>query len=72
MEHSIELCTNKLRSQKVMRQQIDKHHRQIYHAVINRQPQWAQKAAAAHVRYVCEQLRILNQQENPVSIPSES
>ena len=59
MEHSVELCTSKLRSQKVMRQQIDKHHRQIYHAVINRQAQWAQKAAAAHVRYVGEQIRVL-------------
>ncbi|OED44794.1 GntR family transcriptional regulator [Endozoicomonas sp. (ex Bugula neritina AB1)] len=57
MLHSVELCVTKLRSQEKMQQKIDKHHRQIYHAVINRQAQWAQKAAVAHVRYACEQLR---------------
>ncbi len=57
MYHSVELCVSKLRSNRSTGQQIDKHHRQIYHAVINRQAQWAQKAAAAHVRYACEQIR---------------
>lgn len=59
MLHSVELCVRKLRSHTARGQQIDKHHRQIYHAVINRQAQWAQKAAAAHVRYACDQLRAM-------------
>jgi GntR family transcriptional activator of glc operon len=48
------------------KQQIDKHHRQIYHAIISRQAQWAQKAAMTHVRHVSDSLRQIEQQEKNI------
>lgn len=42
--------------QKVM-DQINKHHRQIYTAIMARQPLWAKKAATAHVRHVCDTIK---------------
>jgi GntR family transcriptional activator of glc operon len=46
-----------------VRQQIDKHHRQIYNAVISRQ---AQKAATAHVHHVCDSVREIETQEHGI------
>ena len=59
---SVETSVHNLSQREEFRRQIDKHHRQIYKAVINRQPARAQKAAMAHVRHVSESLRLLEQE----------
>ncbi|WP_207062679.1 FCD domain-containing protein [Motiliproteus sp. SC1-56] len=64
--HSVHASVANLSHRPQVRQQIDKHHRQIYHAIINRQAQWAQKAAAAHVRHVCESIREIEKQERHI------
>ena len=66
MLHSVQASVANLSHRPQVRQQIDKHHRQIYNAVINRQSQWAQKAAAAHVRHVCESIREIEKQEQSI------
>ena len=55
--HSVQASVANLSHRKTFKQQIDKHHRQIYHAIISRQGEWAQKAALAHVKHVSDSLR---------------
>ncbi len=64
--HSVHASVKNLSHRSLFRQQIDKHHRQIYNAVINRQTQWAQKAATAHVRHVCSSLREIEKTEQKI------
>jgi GntR family transcriptional activator of glc operon len=66
MLHSVHASVSNLSHRVNIRQQIDKHHRQIYNAVISRQAQWAQKAATAHVRHVCESVREIEKQEHSI------
>ncbi len=66
MLHSVHASISNLSHRPQVRQQIDKHHRQIYNAVISRQAQWAQKAATAHVRHVCESVREIEKQEQGI------
>ena len=63
MLHSVHASVSKLSHRTPVRQQIDKHHRQVYNAVISRHAQWAQKAAAAHVRHVCKCVREIESSE---------
>lgn len=66
MLHSVHASVSNLSHRTQVRQQIDKHHRQIYNAIISRQAQWAQKAAATHVRHVCESVRDIEKQEQSI------
>jgi len=54
---SVQASVDNLNHRQAFKQQIDKHHRQIYHAVISRQAKWARKAAMAHVRHVSDSLQ---------------
>ncbi len=63
MLNSVQAAVANLSPRKAFKQQIDKHHRQIYHAVISRQARWARKAAMAHVRHVSDSLRLIEAQE---------
>lgn len=47
---------NNLYHRAAYKEQIDKHHRQIYNAVLGRQPEWARKAATAHIKNIRERL----------------
>jgi len=64
MLNSVQASVANLSHRDAFKQQIDKHHRQIYHSVISRQAKWAQKAAMAHVAHVAEALRAIETQEN--------
>ena len=64
MLNSVRASVANLSHRDAFKQQIDKHHRQIYHSVISRQAKWAQKAAMAHVAHVAEALRAIETQEN--------
>lgn len=64
--HSVQASVSNLSHRDQFRQQIDKHHRQIYNAIISRQALWAQKAATAHVRHVCESIREIEKQEQGI------
>ncbi|MBR9866041.1 MAG: FCD domain-containing protein [Oceanospirillales bacterium] len=66
MLHSVQASVLNLSHRKAFKQQIDKHHRQIYHAVISRQEEWAQKAAMAHVKHVSDSLRQIEQEEKSI------
>ncbi|SMR74914.1 FCD domain-containing protein [Marinobacterium sediminicola] len=61
---SVQASVMNLNHRQAFKQQIDKHHRQIYHAVISRQARWARKAAMAHVRHVSEALRQIEEAEH--------
>ncbi|GGO84842.1 transcriptional regulator [Marinobacterium nitratireducens] len=63
MLHSVQASVLNLSHRKAFKQQIDKHHRQIYNAVISGQANWAQKAAMAHVHHVSEAMRQIEQEE---------
>ncbi|SIS54951.1 FCD domain-containing protein [Neptunomonas antarctica] len=64
--HSVQASVVNLSHREIFKQQIDKHHRQIYHAVISRQSEWAQKAAIAHVQHVSESLRQIEKDEQSI------
>nr|WP_245635118.1 FCD domain-containing protein [Marinobacterium profundum] len=66
MLYTVQASVLNLSHRTTFKQQIDKHHRQIYHAIISRQSQWAQKAAMAHVRHVSDSLRQIEQQEKNI------
>lgn len=63
MLNSVQASVSNLNHRRAFKQQIDKHHRQIFHAVISRQAHWARKAAMAHVRHVSDSLRQIEEQE---------
>lgn len=48
------------------RQHIERHHRQIYNAIISRNAVWARKSAAAHVKYVSDALQNLEASDQPI------
>ncbi|HEV8078522.1 MAG TPA: FCD domain-containing protein [Marinobacter sp.] len=64
MLNSVQASVANLSHRDAFKQQIDKHHRQIYHSVINRQAKRAQKTAMAHVAHVTEALRSIETQEH--------
>lgn len=66
MLHSVQASVLNLSHRKSFKQQIDKHHRQIYHAVISGQGEWAQKAAMAHVQHVSDSLRQIEKEEQSI------
>jgi len=57
MMQSVLACVKNLYHRAPSKQQIDRHHREIYEAVIGRQPDRAYNAAAAHIRNVRERLQ---------------
>ncbi|MBR9828483.1 MAG: FCD domain-containing protein [Oceanospirillales bacterium] len=63
MLNSVQASVMNLNHRNAFKQQIDKHHRQIYHAVLSRQAKWARKAAMAHVRHVSDSLRQIEKEE---------
>jgi len=63
---SVHASVNNLSHRQHFKQKIDRYHRQIYHAVLGRQPQWARKAATAHVRHVQESLREIEKNEDGI------
>ena len=66
MLHSVQASVLNLSHRETFKQQIDKHHRQIYHAVIGRQGEWAQKAAIAHVQHVSDSLKKIEKEEQNI------
>lgn len=56
MLNSVLASVNNLYHRAPSKKQIDRHHRQIYNAVLGRQADWAQKAATAHIRNIRERL----------------
>lgn len=64
MLSSVQASVANLSHREAFKGQIDRHHRQIYHAVISRQARWAQKAAVAHVVHVSDALRTIEEQEH--------
>lgn len=64
--HTVHASVVNLSHREKSMEQIDKHHRQIYTAIMARQPLWAKKAATAHVRHVCEQIKALEENEQTV------
>ncbi len=66
MLQSVQTSVLNLGAHAPQRQQIDRHHRQIYKAIIRRQAKWAQKVAMAHVRHVSDSLRALEEQEQGI------
>ncbi|WP_323133326.1 FCD domain-containing protein [Marinobacter sp. F3R08] len=64
--HSVQTSVSNLPQRPHIRQQIDKHHRQVYNAVINRQPQRAEKAATTHIRHVSKSVREFEKQEQRI------
>lgn len=64
--HTVHASVINLSHQAEAMQQIEKHHRQIYTAIMARQPLWAKKAAKAHVKNVCERLRVMEEENQTV------
>jgi len=48
------------------REQIGRHHKQIYNAIISRNASWARKSAAAHVMHVSDALQDLEASDQPI------
>lgn len=63
MRHSVLASVKNLYHRSASKKQIDRHHRQIYNAIVGRQPEWAQKAATAHIRDVRERLQEIEKEE---------
>lgn len=63
MLNTVLASVNNLYHRGPYKEQIDRHHRQIYHAVIGRRPEWARKAAIAHIRNIRERLLEIEQEE---------
>jgi len=68
---SVETSLGNLSHRESFRLQIEKHHRQIYNAIITRRASWAHKAATAHVEYVSESLRMIEESESKIIRNSE-
>ena len=63
---SVQVTLSNLSHRDHIKQQIDKHHRQIYNAILGRQPQWAMKAATAHVFHVRTSLKEIDKAEHGI------
>ncbi|MCL6414409.1 FCD domain-containing protein [Aestuariirhabdus sp. Z084] len=61
--NTVLVSINNLYHRAPQKQQIDRHHRQLYHAIISRQPAWARKVAAAHIRHIRSRMSELERQE---------
>ncbi|MBS3804222.1 MAG: FCD domain-containing protein [Oleiphilaceae bacterium] len=66
MLHSVHASVSNLSHRASFKQQIDKHHRRIYQAIMNGQAAAAQKAAAGHVAQVREALRKIEEEEKSI------
>lgn len=66
MLHSVQASVANLSPRTAFKQQIDKHHRRIYQAVMKGHATAAQKAAAGHVYQVREALRQIEEQERSI------
>lgn len=63
---SVATSLSNLVHRETFREDIERHHRQIYTAIINRNAAAARKAAMAHVKYVSDGLRNLEAQDQPI------
>lgn len=63
MRQSVMASVRHLYHRSASKKQIDRFHRQIYNAIVSRQPEWAQKAATAHVRDVRDRLQEIEKEE---------
>lgn len=63
---SVRASVDNLSHREQFRQQMDKHHKQIYNAIMSRHAQWAQKAAMAHIHHVRESLREIEKNEHSI------
>lgn len=63
MRQSVVASVKNLYHRTASKKQIDRHHRQIYHAIIGRQPEWAEKAARAHIRDIRSRLQEIEKEE---------
>lgn len=61
--NSVFASVNNLYHREPQKRQIDKQHATLYHAVINRQPDAARKAAIAHIESICASLREIEGEE---------
>lgn len=64
--HSVQASVSNLYHIKSTKEQMDKHHRQIYQAIIKGNPKSAQRAAIAHVSFVSKSLQNFEQQGSNV------
>ncbi len=64
--HSVQASVSNLYHLKDTREQMNKHHRQIYQGIIKGNPKSAQKAAIAHVSFVSNCLQKFEQQGSNV------
>jgi GntR family transcriptional activator of glc operon len=63
MLNSVMASVSNLYHRDRQKQQIDKHHRQIYNAIIDRKPETAKKAAAEHIRNVRDRMLEIEREE---------
>lgn len=64
---SVATSLTNLVHRETFREQIERHHKQIYNAIVARNSTWARKAAAAHVKYVSDALKALEAGEQPIA-----
>jgi GntR family transcriptional activator of glc operon len=63
MLNSVMASVSNLYHRDRQKQQIDKHHQQIYNAIIERKPETAKKAAAEHIRNVRDRMLEIEREE---------
>ncbi|MFT5117784.1 MAG: GntR family transcriptional activator of glc operon [Kiritimatiellia bacterium] len=63
MLNSVMASVSNLYHRDRQKQQIDKHHRQIYNAIIDRKPETAKRVAAEHIRNVRERMLEIEREE---------
>jgi len=63
MRQSVLASVNNLYHRTASKKQIDIHHRQIYKAILGRQPERAERAAKAHIRDIRNRLQEIEQAE---------
>ena len=63
---SVQVTLSNLSHRNPIKKKIDQHHRQIYNAILSRQPQWAMKAAASHVHHVRMSLLEIDEKEHGI------
>lgn len=63
MLNSVMVSVTNLYHRPAARLQIDRDHRQLYNAIISRQPEWAQRVAANHIRSIYINLQEIEREE---------
>ncbi len=63
MRQSVVASVKNLYHRSASKKQIDRHHRQIYNAILSHQPEWAEKTAMAHIRDVRSRLQEIEKAE---------